>query len=306
MDLLRAVGDVVQVFEPEPGDVEAKMNGVHAIVAGTEPITESDMAASADLKVIGRFGAGVDSVDIKAATRRGIAVLNTPAMNSQTVAEHAFALMLGITHQIAEADSSVRTFGFKLRSTLIGMELEGKTLGIVGLGDIGSKVARIGSLGFGMKLLIHTANPRPERLTGLGVEARYADLDELLSASDVVTLHTALGPDTAGMLSRRRLELMKPGAYLINTARGTLVDEDALVELLRASQIRGAGLDVYAVEPPSPDNPLLQLSNVVLTPHSSSNSDDAFARMATMVCESVLERLTGGQPQNCVNPQVYG
>jgi phosphoglycerate dehydrogenase-like enzyme len=176
----------------------------------------------------------------------------------------------------------------------------------VGLGDIGSKVARIGNLGFGMDLLVHTENPRAGRITDLGIEARYADLDELLSESDVVTLHAALGPDTAGMLSRQRLELMKPGAYLINTARGTLVDEDALVNLLRAGRIRGAGLDVYSIEPPSPDNPLLQLSNVVLTPHISSNSDDAFARMATMVCESIVDRLRGGEPANCVNPQVYG
>lgn len=143
-------------------------------------------------------------------------------------------------------------------------------------------------------------------MTDLGVEARYAELDELLSASDVVTLHTALTSETAGMISRERLELMKPGAYLINTARGTLVDEEALADLLAANRIRGAGLDVFAVEPPSLDNPLLQLPNVVLTPHMSSNSDDAFARMGTLLCESILERLRGGQPWNCLNPQVYG
>ena len=306
LDLLRAVGSVVQILDPGPGEVEANLAGAHVIVAGTEPIAESTFEASPDLKIVGRFGAGVDSVDVVAATRRGIAVLNTPGMNSQTVAEHTFALLLGIAHHVAQADASTRTDGFKLRTVLIGMELEGKTLGIVGLGDIGSRVARIGNLGFGMKLLVHTANPRPQRLTDLGVEARYAELDALLSASDVVTLHTALTPETAGMISRERLELMKPGAYLINTARGTLVDEEALADLLAANRIRGAGLDVFAVEPPSLDNPLLQLPNVVLTPHMSSNSDDAFARMGTLLCESILERLRGGQPWNCVNPQVYG
>ena len=306
LDMLRAAGSVVQVFDPQPGEVEANMAGTHVIVAGTEPITESTFEVSPDLEIIGRFGAGVDSVDVEAATRRGIAVLNTPGMNSQTVAEHTFALLLGITHHVAQADASTRTDAFKLRTVLVGMELEGKTLGIVGLGDIGSRVARIGHFGFGMKLLIHTANPRPQRLADLGIEARYVDLNELMSASDVVTLHTALTPETTGMISRERLELMKPGAYLINTARGTLIDEEALADLLAANRIRGAGLDVFVVEPPSLDNPLFQLPNVVLTPHMSSNSDDAFARMGILLCESILERLQGGRPWNCVNPEVYG
>lgn len=305
IDLLRAMGDVTEVFDPGPGEIEARMEGVHAIVAGTESITESVLESSVEIRVVGRFGAGVDSVDVEAATKRGIAVLNTPAANSQTVAEHAIALLLGITHHLAEGDSSIRTSGFELRPVLIGMELKGKTLGVIGLGDIGAKVARIANLGLGMNLLVHTAHPDPDRLVNLGIEGRFVELDELLTESDVVTLHAALTPATHNLLSRDRLALMNPGSYLINTARGALIDEDALVAMLEKEGIRGAGLDVYAVEPPSPDNPLLKLSNVVLTPHTSANSDEAFARMATMVCESIVQLLQGGQPENCVNPQVY-
>ena len=306
IDFLRALGDVTEVFDPGPGDLEAQMEGVHAIVAGTESITKSVLDSSNVLRVVGRFGSGVDSVDVDAATKRGIAVLNTPGANSQTVAEHAIALMLGITHHLAEGDASIRTSGFELRPVLIGMELQGKTLGVIGLGDIGSKVARIANLGLGMDLLVHTAHPDPDRLLDLEIEGRFVDLDELLTKSDIVTLHAALTPATQNLLSGDRLALMNPRSYLINTARGALIDEDALAAMLEEGAIRGAGLDVYAVEPPSPDNPLLKISNVVLTPHTSSNSDEAFARMATMVCKSIVELLEGGQPENCVNPQVYG
>ena len=306
LDLLRSCGEVIQVIDPQAGELESGMDGVHAIVAGREPITKGHMAASPDLKVIGRFGAGVDNLDIASADQFWITILNTPGANSQTVAEHTFALLLGITHQINKADNSVRNSGFKLQNHLMSMELKGKTLGIVGLGSIGRKEAQIGNRGFGMNILVHTRSPCSERFADWGIKGRYAPLEDLLAEADVITLHCPLTAETTGMINRTRLELIKPEAYLINTARGPLVDEEALVELLQEGRIRGAGLDVYAIEPPLPDNPLLQLSNVVLTPHMASNSDDAFARMATMLCQSIIDRLGGAEPINCVNSQVYG
>ena len=305
LDMIRAAGTLVQRLMPDSETLMAAISGADAILAGSEPITDEVMANAPRLKVIGRFGVGVDSVDIAAATRRGIPVLNTPAVNAQTVAEHAITLMAGLARRMGFSDKAIRESTFKLRGSIMGTELHGKTLGVVGLGQIGKRVARAGVLGFGMRLLVTTAHPDPKRLEDLGVDGEFVGIDDLLRRSDVVTLHCLVNAATQGLLSAERIGLMKRGAYLVNTSRGALVDEQALIAALREGRLGGAGLDVFAVEPPDPSNPLLKMDNTLLSPHVSSNSVEAFSRMGVMICSAVLDYLRGGHPPNCVNPEVY-
>lgn len=305
LDILREIGELIQVFDDDPRVLAEAVVDVDAIIAGTEPITREVIEAGNKLKVIGRFGAGVDSVDVAAATAAGIPILNTPSVNAQTVAEHTVALILAVTRLLVRADNSVREKQFGERSQLIGSELDGKVLGIVGLGDIGSRVAVSMVKGFNVKLLVHTRNPDIKRLADLGIEGEFVSLDELVARSDIVSLQVPLNDSTIGLMSRDRIFDMKAGSYLVNTTRGAVVDEIALVDALNSGHLRGAGIDVYAIEPPKADHPLFGIPSVVVTPHIASNSDESFSRMGQMINRSVISYLNGEFPSNCVNPEVY-
>tara|TARA_Y100000588_G_C14135974_1_gene873817 strand:- start:205 stop:1182 length:978 start_codon:yes stop_codon:yes gene_type:complete len=305
LDILREVGELVQVFDDDPAVLAKAVIDVDAIIAGTEPITREVIESGNKLKVIGRFGAGVDSVDVKAATAAGIPILNTPSVNAQTVAEHTVALILAVTRLVAWADKSVRVKQFEERSRLIGSELDGKVLGIVGLGDIGSRVAVSMVKGFNVKLLVHTRNPDARRLVDLGLEGEFVSMDELVANSDIVSLQVPLNDSTIGLMSRDRIFDMKAGSYLVNTTRGAVVDEIALVEALKSGHLRGAGIDVYAMEPPKKDHPFFDIPSIVVTPHIASNSDESFSRMGQLINCSVISYLNGEFPPNCVNPEVY-
>ena len=261
--------------------------------------------AGSSLEAISRVGTGVDSIDLVAATERGIAILNAPGENAQTVAEYSVGLMWSLARGIIEADRSVRTSGFAMRTELSGVELEGKTVGVIGFGEIGRRVATICQRGFGMKVLVTTAHPDVDRLNSLGVTGDFVEIDQLLAVSDFVSLNAAVHTRTMHMIGQKELMLMKPTAYLVNPSRGQLVDEVALVDALRRAEIAGYGSDVVDVEPPPPDHPLFSLPNVVLSPHFAGGTNESMTRMSERAVENLTERLSGGKPARTVNPEVY-
>jgi glyoxylate reductase len=252
------------------------------------------------LKVIANYGVGFEHIDVEAATRRDIPVTNTPGVLTETTADLAFALILATARRVVAGDRRVREGKFKYWAPLLflGQEVHGKTLGIIGMGRIGKAMARRAA-GFGMKRLYHSRTrlaPFEERELGVS----WQPLETLLREADFVTLHVPLTPHTRHLIGSRELEIMKDSAYLINTARGPVVDEAALVAALRQGRIRGAGLDVYEGEPElSPG--LAGLENVVLLPHLGSATVETRTRMGLMAAENLLAGLRGDPPPNCLN-----
>ena len=256
------------------------------------------------LKIVSQLAVGFDNIDTVDATRRGIYVTNTPEVLTDTTADFAWALLMAIARRVVEADKYVRTDQWKVGwhpAMLQGRDVYGATIGIVGAGRIGYAVAKRAK-GFDMKILFYDVIPRPEIERDFG--AKKVDLDTLLRESDFVSIHVPLMKETHHMINAEKLKLMKKTAYLINNARGPVVDEKALYEALEKGQIAGAGLDVFEQEPASMDNPLLKLDNVVLAPHISSASFETRSRMAEMVAENLVVFFEGKKPPNLVNPDV--
>ena len=298
--------EVRQAIFPDDDELRAAAEGAIGVIAGTEP-WPSDLLAevAGTLRCISRVGTGVDSIDLAAATETGVAVLNGPGEMSQTVAEYAVGMMWTLARRIFDADPSVRTEGFAKRIVLLGNDLSGKAVGIVGFGDIGRRVASICQHGFGMRILVNTASPEPSRLTRAGIDGAFVSLPELLSQSDFVTLHTPVTETTMGMISMRELELMKPGAFLINSSRGRLVDEEAVVHAIRSGHLGGLASDVFATEPPPDDHPFFDLPRTILTPHFGSHSHESMFRMGDRAVQNLKEFLNGGRPTRTVNAEVY-
>ncbi|MBS1105005.1 MAG: D-glycerate dehydrogenase [Deltaproteobacteria bacterium] len=255
------------------------------------------------LRAVSSVSVGVDHVDLDAATARGIPVGHTPGVLTETTADLAFALLLAAARRVAEGDRFVRAGEWTPDRVwepdlLLGRDVHGATLGLVGLGAIGQAMARRAQ-GFGMRVLAWSRTRRD--MPGVA----FASLDSLLPAADFVSVHVALNADTRGLLGESALARMKPGAVLVNTARGGIVDEDALADALRSGQLGAAGLDVFAREPLDPASPLLRLPNVVLTPHIGSASEATRARMVELAVENLLAALAGNPMPHCANPAVY-
>jgi D-3-phosphoglycerate dehydrogenase len=251
------------------------------------------MDAAPRLKVIGRHGVGLDAIDLDAARERGIVVCNTPVANVESVAEQAVGLMLAVSKQIARADKAMREGAWQVRYEYIGQEVWGRTLGLIGLGRIGRRVAEICHFAFNMPILYYDIISYPQTEEELG--AQKLSLDDLLAQADYISVHVPLLPATQGLIGQEQFTMMKTGAILINTARGPIIDEMALVKALTNGHLAGAGLDVYAIEPVAADNPLLRLENVVLTPHMAAHTEDSLRAMS-LVAEDVLRVLEGGAP----------
>jgi D-3-phosphoglycerate dehydrogenase / 2-oxoglutarate reductase len=271
-------------------DVDALIIRAHGAV------TRRLMEHAPRLKVIGRHGVGLDAVDLPAAQARGIAVVYTPEANTESVAEQCLGFMLVLAKRIIPADRAAREARWSARYDLTGSELREKTLGLIGFGRIGRRLAEMARAALRMDILYWDHAGRD--LAPPGIEARRAPLDELLGRSDVISVHVPLRPETRGMIGAAEFARMKPTALFLNTARGPIVDEPALIAALREGRIAGAGLDVYATEPLRPDNPLLSLDNVVLSPHMSAHTGEALRRMA-MVAEDVHRVLRGERPVHC-------
>jgi glyoxylate reductase len=267
-------------------------------------VDASLLAGAPSLRAVSNVAVGYDNIDVAACTARRIPVGNTPGVLTETTADFAFALLMGLARRVAEADAFVRAGKWRTWSPtlLLGTDVYGATLGIVGLGAIGAAVARR-ARGFGMRVLYVSREPRPALEAELGL--RRVDKATLLAESDVVSLHVPLSPATRHWLGRAELAAMKPGALLVNTARGGVVDQEALIEALRAGRLGGAALDVMEPEPLPADSPLMTLPNVLLAPHIASASHATRGRMASMAVDNLLAALEGRRPPHCVNPELF-
>jgi phosphoglycerate dehydrogenase-like enzyme len=288
-------------YGPHPAETLLKLlPGNDAVLASMDKFTAEVLgsAAASQLKLISRWGVGYDAIDLPAATKNGIVVAYTPGLLNEAVADFAFALLLGLARRIHLGHHSMTNGRWEGHW---GHDIHGKTLGILGCGRIGLAMARRGT-GFNMRLLAHDicANPEAEKL---GIQ--FVSLEELLAQSDFVSLHSALTPDNRGLLNEARLRLMKPTAYLINTARGALIDETALAKILNENVIAGAALDAFAVEPLPAEHPLRNAKNVLLTPHLASFARETGERVSNTAAQAIVDLMQGRKPQLVVNPDVF-
>ena len=270
----------------------------------TDKIDKEVMDNAPNLRVISTYSVGFDHIDVEEATRRGIYVVNTPGVLTDAVADLAWALILAIARKITEADKCVREGEWKIPwapTFMLGSMVYGKTLGIIGLGRIGTAVARRAK-GFNMRIIYYSRTRKPHLEKELGLE--FKPLDEVLKEADYVVISVALTKETYHMIGERELKLMKPTAYLINIARGAIVDTNALIKALKEKWIAGAALDVFEEEPLPKDHPLTKLDNVILTPHIGSATYETRAKMAELAIKGLLAVLSGKEPENLVNPEV--
>jgi D-3-phosphoglycerate dehydrogenase len=256
-----------------------------------------------NLLMVSSNGAGYDTVDVKACSEAGVLVLNQAGGNRHSVAEHVLGMLLCLSKRIVETDRVMRREAGMDRNAYIGTEAQGKTIGIVGLGHVGSRVAELCRGLLGMRVLACDPYLAAEEMTRRGAEK--VDLDTLLRSADFVSINCPLTPETRGMIGARQFALMQKHAYFITTARGFIHDETALTETLRNKAIAGAGLDVWAKEPPPPDHPLLQFDNVLVSPHTAGVTREARANMGRIAAEQLLGALDGKRPPRMVNPDVW-
>lgn len=299
-DLLRAAGcriTVADPFGPYPSAALAEVLRGHDAVLASSDAYDAALFASphtAALKCVSRWGVGLDCVDLPAATRAGVVICNTPGLLDEAVADYAWALLFAVARRVAAGEDLLRGGEW---SVAWGHEIHGKTLGVVGCGRIGRAVARRAT-GFGMRVLGHD----PFAADTPGVER--VDLDRLLAESDYVSLHCALTPENRGLLDASRIARMKPTAYLVNTARGALVDEGALVAALKAGRIAGAALDAFAAEPLPADSVLRTCPRLLVTPHQAFNSVETGEKVSLMAAEAIVALMEGRRPVHVANPDV--
>src|ERR1700737_726282 len=301
VDLLRGDGELhVDVKTGlKENDLLAIVADYSAIVVRSQTkITAKVIDAAKQLKVVGRAGVGVDNVDVDAATRRGVIVMNTPAGNTISTAEHAFSLLVSIARNIPQAHASMKA-GQWDRKSYEGVELHGKPIGILGMGRIGTEIARR-AIAFGMRPVAYDPYLSSSRARSLQVEL-FEDLDQVLSRADFVTLHMPLTAETKHLIDAKRLAKMKRGARIINCARGGLIDETALAEALRSGHIAAAALDVFETEPPPSEFPLRDLENVVFTPHLGASTTEAQESVGIEIAEAIRALLLDGVIRNAVN-----
>lgn len=282
-----------------PEKLRELIAGYHAIIVRSPTKVSAELiAAGTNLRFIGRAGVGCDNIDIEAASQSGIVVMNAPTGNIITTAEHTIAMILSLARRIPHAHRSV-TAGAWERTSFRGMELYGKTAGIIGLGRVGKEVAKR-LLGFSMRVIAADPAVARSRVTSPGVS--MVDLDTLLDESDIITIHTPLSDDTRAMISEREIGKMRDGVYLVNCARGGIVDETALLAALESKKISGVAIDVFEQEPPA-NNPLFKHPASVFTPHIGAATAEARRRIAIEIAENIAEALVNGVVRYAVNPQ---
>jgi len=294
-------------IEDKPFDRQKLLDGIKdkegLLSMITDTVDEEVLDRADHLKMIAQFGVGYNNINVTAATRRGIPVSNTPGVLTDATAELAFALILAISRRLVEGDRMTREGRFRCWAPMLflGREVTGKTLGVIGMGKIGKAVAQRARC-FNMPILYHNRS-RMSKSHEKELMAKYVDMKTLLSQADFITLHVPLTDQTRHLIGSQELSLMKPTAYLINTSRGPVVDEQALLETLRNGKIGGAGLDVYENEPALTPG-LVELENVILLPHVGSGTLETRFRMANMAVENLIAGLSGKVPPNLVNPEV--
>lgn len=300
LNLFRHAGWTVEVSDPikDAAKLAARIEGADAVLVRSATLISAEALARAErLRVIGRAGAGVDTIDVEAATARGIAVMNAPDGNTLAAAEHAISLLFSMARHVPRADAGMKA-GQWPKAGLTGFELEGKKLGVIGLGRIGATVARKAQ-GIGMEVAAHDPF-LPAAAAGKG-SVPLMGLDELLAWADIITLHIPRTKDTTNLLSEARLRAMKPGAYLVNAARGGLVDEDALLRLLDEGHLAGAALDTFATEPLPAESPLRAHPKLILTPHLGASTGEAQQAVSTILARQIIDFFATGAVAGCVN-----
>ena len=297
IDILAREAEVDVRLGPSPDDLVAMIGDYDALVVRSQTkVTPPVIDAGAKLQVIGRAGSGVDNIDLEAATRRGIIVVNAPTGNTLSAAEHTIALMLALSRRLPEAYDSLRAGKWE-RQKFMGVELRGKTLGLIGLGQVASEVARR-ARGLEMRVLAYDPYVAQERASALGVE--LTTLDDVIANADFISLHTRLTPQTRDLLNAEAFARMKPGVRIINTARGELIDEAALIRAIDEGHVAGAAIDVFRQEPPGED-PLVKHEKVIVTPHLGALTEEAQERVAVDVAHEVLAVLRGEPARYAVN-----
>jgi D-3-phosphoglycerate dehydrogenase len=307
LDNLQKVGIDVFLKEGIEVDVKGKMtpdelaavidNYDGVVVRGATKATAAAFEKVSRMKVIGRAGSGTDNIDKVAATKKGVVVMNTPGGNTVTTGEHAIALLMALARQVPQATASMKEGKWE-KNKFMGTEITDKVLGIVGMGNIGKVVAER-ALGLKMVVLGYDPYVSKDDMARLGVE--MVALDDLYRRSDFITFHTPLTPETKNMVNAATIEKMKKGVFLINAARGALIQEDDLLKALESGRVKGAALDVYPVEPPPPETPLLKHPNVILTPHLGASTTEAQEKVAVLIAEQICDFLKKGTIRNSVN-----
>ena len=301
--LLEREARVVVSDETEEGVVRAAAEAQGLLIRTRPHCTERLMAACPRLRVVGRHGAGLDTVDLETATRLGVAVVHAPGSNSQAVAEHTLMLMLACAKRTRQIDRMTRAGDWQARHVVENTELCGRTLGVVGVGNIGRRVAAVAGA-LGMRVLGYDKYLPADEVRRRGAEP-VESLEALLPQVDVLTCHTPLTPETKHMINEKSLALMKPGAVYVNTSRGPVQQERALFEALTRGRLGAAGIDVFEEEPTPMDNPLLNLDNAIVSPHVAGVTLEAERQMATQVAGEMARVLRGERPDVLVNPDVW-
>ena len=306
IELVRARDDIETIIYPSEitqADLLPQLADCAGIALSGTPFRQAEMDASRAMQVVGRIGVGFDAVEVPALTARRVPLMTAGTANSTSVAEQAFNLMIALAKRNVEMDRMVRGGGWNDRHGALPMELAGKTVLIVGFGRIGSRSARR-CLGFDMTVLIYDPYVPPGAIVAAGCEA-VADLDAALGRADFVSIHCPKNPETIGLFNATRLERMKKGAFLVNTARGGIIDEPALKAALSSGHLAGAGLDVFEAEPTPLDNELLSLENVISSPHMAGVTVEAVAAMAVATARNILSVLDGAPiRENVINKEV--
>ncbi len=289
--------------EHRPQISPEQLDGVQGVIVLTPTVAAESLSASDDLLAIGRFGVGYDTVNVHACTNADVVAFITTGAVDRSVAEATVAWMLGLTHHVRAKDRLVRTGKWDDRSQYMGCELRNRTLGIIGFGGIGrALVSLLEAMGMNPPIA-YDPYVNPAVFAELGV--RPVDLDELLSTADFVSLHCPLNDQTRDLIAARELEMMKPNAYLINTARGSIVNEDALYDVLKQGRIAGAAIDCFAGEPVTSPHRFAEFENVLLAPHSISWTNELFGEIGRMACRGMLELSLGQRPEGVLNPEVF-
>jgi D-3-phosphoglycerate dehydrogenase / 2-oxoglutarate reductase len=306
-----------EIVQPQPQNALGILEVIgpcDGLVVRNTKITRQILEAAPRLRVIGRHGVGYDTIDVAAATEMNIPVVYTPAANTESVAEIAMGYIICLGRKLVQAHTAMRsgqllsdTYTLSVMSqkrALANADLRGKTVGVIGVGRIGSLLSRKAIAAFQMRVLGYDPYVDGPILAGYGVQ-KVERLEDMLPQCDFVTLHCPGGAETKHMMNDRTLSLMKPSAYLLNTARGTVIHEAALIKALQAGKIAGAAVDVYDPEPPKADNPLLHMENAIVTPHYCAMTEESLYNMGTMVAQGVLDGLNGKRPEYLVNPEVW-
>lgn len=303
LKMLDGVADVYVADNQDPNNYLDEMQDADALIVRIAKCDGHAIENSPKLKVIGRTGVGYDSVDVKTATEKGIPVVITPGANNRSVAEHAVAMMFALSKNLVEAQQEMCKGNWEIRGAKKAFELEGKTVGILGLGAIGRETAKICE-GCGMKVAAYDPFLSKEQVEGYGA-VYYKDYEELLKASDIVSIHVPLTDETRNMIGKKQLSEMKKTALIINCSRGGIINEAELVEALKAGDIAGAGTDVFCNEPPKTDDPLLNCPNLIVSPHSAAQTREAVIKMAQMCVKGCLAVAEGKKWPYVADKSVY-